>query len=250
MKKVLTNEEINALKGMNGFHFWTIPKISDELYDKIAVAVRTIGGTWSERHNGFIFAEDPTEKIETLISTGTYEITEEHIWREEVQFYPTPNKIASQMVKLAELVEGDIVLEPSAGRGAILDLFPANVQKIAVEYDEGNAAILEAKGHNVICGDFLAVKDLNVTKVIMNPPFSKYQDVQHVMHAYSMLKPGGILVAIINENTLHRGKTNNSCRRFLEVLKGVKHEIIHLEEGTFSESGTMINTAIIKMWKR
>ena len=249
MKKELSKEVLNVLEETQVFHLVKIPKISDELYDKLVVAIDAIGGTWSERQRGFIFAYDPTEKIKEIIIDKTFDLTEEKIWKERIQFYPTPTKIARQMVDLAELVDGDIVLEPSAGRGAILDLFPNYVKKVAVELDESNVKVLHQKGHQVFWGDFLTMEGLECTKVIMNPPFSKNQDIKHIMHAYNLLKPNGILVAIINENTLLRGTTNELCGRFLSVLDSIKHEIIHLPEGTFAESGTMINTAIIKMWK-
>lgn len=250
MRKELTNEVLNVLEETKVFHLVQIPKITDELYDKLVVAIDAIGGTWSERQRGFVFSYDPTEKIKQLIIDKTFDLTEEKIWKERIQFYPTPTNVAMQMVELAELQEGDIVLEPSAGRGAILDLFPNYVKKVAVELDADNVKVLHQKGHQVFWGDFLAMEGLECTKVIMNPPFSKAQDVKHIMHAYNLLKSKGILVAIVNENTLLRGETNELCRKFLNTLKEIKHEIIHLPEGTFAESGTMINTAILKIWKK
>lgn len=247
----LTEDAKNVLKSKETeiFYLMKIPVIPDEIYDQLVVAVASIGGTWSERHKGFVFSENPENKIEELLENGTYELSEEDIWKEKMQYYPTPSRIAKQMVELAELQAGDIVLEPSAGRGAILDEMPDYVQKVAIELDETNVRFLHEKNYQVFWGDFLGMEGLKPTKVIMNPPFSKSQDVQHVCRAYEIMETGGILVAIINENSLMRAKTNIHCKKFIELLNSIKHEIIHLPEGTFKESGTMINTVIVKLYK-
>ncbi len=34
------------------------------------------------------------------------------------------------------------------------------------------------------------------SRVIMNPPFSHGQDIRHILRAFSLLRPGGVLVAV------------------------------------------------------
>jgi 16S rRNA G1207 methylase RsmC len=41
---------------------------------------------------------------------------------------------------------------------------------------------------NVSQEDFLKFKDMHFDKIIMNPPFSKNQDIKHILHAYSLLE--------------------------------------------------------------
>ncbi len=36
----------------------------------------------------------------------------------------------------------------------------------------------------------------------MNPPFSRQQDIRHVMHAAKFLKPGGRLVAVMGASAI------------------------------------------------
>ena len=38
----------------------------------------------------------------------------------------------------------------------------------------------------------------------MNPPFDRLQDVRHVTHAFSLLAPGGRLVAVMAEGVTYR----------------------------------------------
>ena len=54
-----------------------IPTIPDEVYDKLVVSISSIGGTWSEKYKGFIFAESENveRKIQKLIDTQEYFLT-------------------------------------------------------------------------------------------------------------------------------------------------------------------------------
>ena len=60
--------------------------------------------------------------------------------------------------------------------------------------------ILRAKGYrNVVPGDFMKYLDYVgpehnnaiYDRILMNPPFEHGQDVDHVEHAFNLLKPGG-----------------------------------------------------------
>ena len=94
-----------------------------------------------------MFNHNPKSDIDKLIKSGEFDLSEEKIWREKVQFYPTPSKIVDIMIKMANLKKNDVVLEPSAGRGAILDRLPDYVKTVAVEFDESNVKTLHEKGH-------------------------------------------------------------------------------------------------------
>ena len=84
----------------------------------------------------------------------------------------------------------------------------------------------------------------------MNPPFSNFQDLKHVVHAYSMLEKGGILVAIIGANSLVRSQCNKEAGECVEILRsGKKFEVIPLPSGSFTESGTNVDTVILKIQK-
>ena len=112
------------------------------------------------------------------------------------QQYYTPTELASYVVSLADIKEGERVLEPSAGNGALIKQMP--ITKItAVEIDEKNIdEIRGIDGIEVIHGDFLEFSGREFDKIVMNPPFTRSQDVRHILHAYSLLADGGKLISI------------------------------------------------------
>ncbi len=95
------------------------------------------------------------------------------------------------------------VLEPSAGTGdiaRILREYPVDLD--VVELDPGRRAELEDQGFHVVGDDFTQFSNPpndGYDAIVMNPPFSKKQAVQHIKHAFSLLKPGGKLASILPE---------------------------------------------------
>lgn len=127
------------------------------------------------------------------------------------QFYPTPKPLVTQMWQmLHEIIDGPIgtILDPSAGKGDLLEepscyrrSYHSQSTGYAIEIDPDLQAILREKGHTVLGGDFLAYSEpLEFRAILMNPPFN--QGVHHVLKAWSILKPGGGLVAIVNSETI------------------------------------------------
>jgi len=81
----------------------------------------------------------------------------------------------------------------------------------------------------------------------MNPPFTKHQDVKHVMKAYEILAEGGILVAIMSVAPFFReDKISTEFRAFLAERGAI---VENLPEGAFKESGTMVKTCVVKIIK-
>src|SRR5258707_7477628 len=68
----------------------------------------------------------------------------------------------------------------------------------------------------------------------MNPPFEDGSDIKHIMHALTMLKPGGKLVAICAN-----GPRQN------EKLQPMADTWEVLPSGTFKEQGTGVRTALL-----
>lgn len=116
-------------------------------------------------------------------------------------FFPTPEAVVSRMLDEADIEAGDIVAEPSAGIGsiveAILDREP-DAKLILWEVVPSLSKILAAKFPGVpVCGDFLAEPGGEFDRIVMNPPFERGQDAVHVKHAFGKLKSGGRLVAVM-----------------------------------------------------
>ncbi len=153
----------------------------------------------------------------------------------DLQYYPTPKTVAERLVADLYIREGERVLEPSCGCGRILDALRAKGAKdlLGIEVDPGRAAEARTKGHSVQCANFLeTVPTGDYDRVVMNPPFYGAHYARHVEHALRYLKPGGTLTAILPA----------TARYDHGLLSGSWQD---LPVGSFSESGTNVNTCIL-----
>jgi hypothetical protein len=218
-------------------------QLDRKLYIEVNKCLESIGGVWNKKSKAHIFDSDPVELLDNLILTG--EIVD---IKKELQYFPKPKNIAKRMIELAEIKSTDLLLEPSAGEGNIIDEFPKDNVKIAVEIYDKFVRVLSSKGHDVINKDFLELDCPDLfDKVIMNPPFTKQQDIDHILHAWKFLKQDGILVSIVSESPFFR--QNIKSIQFRQWLEYNEAEVIELAAGDFKESGTMIKTRIIKVKK-
>lgn len=159
-------------------------------------------------------------------------------------FFPTPRRVIDLMIGQARIRPGMSVLEPSAGIGSIAEI--AREAGGAVECFEINRTlvdILMAKGFAVDSGDFLQEKPPRVGTikdeiddrfdcVLMNPPFEKSQDVDHIRHAFKFLKPTGRLVAICSSGPFFR--SHQKCVDFRAWLLDVGAEVMDLPDNSFA----------------
>jgi hypothetical protein len=162
-------------------------------------------------------------------------------------FFPTPETVAEEVIGLAEIEPGMRVLEPSAGNGMLADAAKAAGAEVdVVEMGGQLREILSEKGHNLVGEDFLDYQAAEqYDRIVMNPPFSNDQDIQHVQHAYTMLKPGGKLVAIVSSMAGDRANTRNrQFREWLDDLDAVEQP---LPQGAFlsSMNQTGVSTKVL-----
>jgi hypothetical protein len=165
-------------------------------------------------------------------------------------YFPTPKTITDQLIDLADIEDNMSILEPSAGNGNIMDAVNnhskennLNIHLKGLEINFGLIDILKLKNYQVKQGNFLELNHINMyDRVIMNPPFSNYQDIEHVLHAYECLKDGGKLVAIMSEGSFFR--TDKKSIQFREFLSDHGYSI-ELESGAFKDSGTMVKSRIV-----
>ncbi len=168
--------------------------------------------------------------------------------RQYDQFFPTPPDLAQRMVDLAGIEPGMSVLEPSAGTGRIADaiLDKAGTHPDCVEAVGSMRELLRDKGHVVLDDtDFLKLTGEHglYDRILMNPPFSKGRDVEHVHHAFSLLKPGGRLVAIVSEHPFFADDWPSQVfRAFFDEFGGAS---IDLDADTFRQSGTSVKTRLV-----
>jgi len=211
-------------------------QLDRKLYEAVNKALIAAGGKWKTNLKGHLFDGDPMKKLGIAIETGTVIDT-----KKVRQAFYTPKDLAVYLVDLACIEDGNTILEPSAGNGALLKEMPGHTYRYAVEIDPDEAAKLYPYATSVHCGDFLEWNGAGrmFDRIIMNPPFTKNQDIKHVAHALKLLKPGGILVAVMWPNTERPA--------FKAMLEGLDHEIYENEAGAFKESGTDVATIILKI---
>lgn len=220
-------------------------------YQAVNKVLTNIGGKWNRKAKGHVFSGgDPEELLDNVILTG--EVTD---LKKQYQFFPTPRPVAQIMCAMAELDETSRVLEPSCGRGDLADvIYEAGSHDIeGVELNSDMANVLHSKPYPTHVGaDFLQFATIpsnmgRWNRIIMNPPFTKQQDVSHILAAFSILEPGGVLISVVSESAFFR--SNHISVAFREFLDAYGAEIVPVEEGSFKESGTMIRTRIIKIRK-
>lgn len=213
-------------------------QLDRKLYLSVNKCLTFIGGKWNRYEKGHIFDTDPSDLLDEMLNTGEFTDV-----KKEFQFFETPKDIVFRMINLANIKSGEILLEPSAGHGAILDEFPKENYYVAIELFSGCVDVLRNKGYSVSETDFLTVEPMDVDKIVMNPPFSKQQDIDHVLHAWACLAPGGRLVSIMSNSPFFReNKKSKDFRTFLNMNNA---RVIDLDPGAFKESGTMVNTKIV-----
>ena len=162
-------------------------------------------------------------------------------------FFPTPVALAERMAEEADIKDGMSVLEPSAGSGRIADavskvMGDAAANLTMIEQSSQLRDILKLKGYPVAEDtDFLEHKG-EYDRIVMNPPFENGQDIDHVRHAYDLLKPGGRIVAIMSPGPFFR--SDKKAVAFREWFDAIGGQVEALPEGTFKESGTSVSSRL------
>lgn len=238
-----------------------VGQLERELYDEVNEVLTRLGGKWKSRGKNsdgspkgeHLFPYEIHNLINAVIGTGIMPP------KNPTAFFPTPRTIVEMMLQYLEVYkynnENVRILEPSAGQGGILDLakemFP-NAFFDAIELLDLNAQVLKGKGYNVIEQDFMTYEpDYNYDLVLMNPPFSLEDDkrawITHIEKAFSMLKEGGELIAIVpNSIGFASDSRTQKFRDMVEVYGG--YEL--LPAGAFKESGTGVQTSLLWMEKK
>ena len=172
--------------------------------------------------------------------------------REGSDYFPTPEPLGYKMVEWAGLGEGDSVLEPSAGHGAIARYVPKTNEMVSIEPSQSLFTKLQLKAGG------LGRKFLNNTfenyalnnkhdVIVMNPPFGKAGAlaIQHVDKAFKHLDEGGRIVAIIP-----RGSTDKKFDKWYNEQKNVAMRAeVNLPDILFQQAGTRVVCRVVVLDK-
>lgn len=245
MGKIINEEILTILSRVTvkgNAIFLTCGQLDRKQYKAVNDVIENMGGKWNRKTKGHIFSEDPTDKLDQVLLSG------EIVQPKKYGYFPTPPELAMKIIDMAEVEPCMNVLEPSAGQGAIADFMPDGCQVDCIELLSDNVDVLEKKGYlRLIHGDFLEVEvSPFYDRVVMNPPFEKQQDIDHVRHAWNCLVDGGRLVSIMSAGVLFR--ENKKTVEFRDFV-GKYGYFERLPEGIFKESGTGVNTCIVVLDK-
>ena len=228
-------------------------KLDRKTYTDVKNKLELIGGKWKGgKTQGFVFEEDPTELLETIANGENRNL------KKDFQFFATPEKVGATMVTLAFpfIIEGlDVkILEPSAGDGALIKAFRAqHGDQFKIDCYEAmfvnRLKLHKLSGINMLGEDFLQCELLGYYDfIIANPPFSKKQDIDHIIKMYEVCKPGGIIVTLSSPSwRMGSQKKQEDFKMWLTILGA---SITEIEAGEFKESGTNIATLMICIRKQ
>ena len=168
--------------------------------------------------------------------------------REGVDYFPTPEPLGYKMMEWANMGEGDTVLEPSAGHGAIARYAPKGNQMVAIEPSQSlftklqlKAGGLGRKFQNTIFENYDISNKHDV--VVMNPPFGTAgaTAIAHLGKAFKHLEEGGRVVALIP-----RGSTDKKFDKWIEGEKtAVMRAEVELPDIVFEQAGTKVVCRVV-----
>lgn len=206
--------------------------------------IEEAGGSWNGgKIQGFTFPFN-AERIFSILKEG-----KRCNLQQEFQYFETPAAVADWLVMLAGGIhEDDTVLEPSAGRGALIKAihrFCPSVMVDCYELMPENKELLQKIDNIRLLGDdFITECSGTYSKIIANPPFSGNQDIDHVLRMYKHLQYGGTLAAITSPHW--RLGCEKKCVNFRKWLEDVvSGKIFEINSGEFKESGTGISTVAV-----
>ena len=222
-------------------------ELSREDYLAVKKAIEKNGGKWKGGKTfGFVFADrDAADVIDSMVN-GYADI------KKDFQFFATPSDVADLMVAKLEIQPYEKILEPSAGNGALINAVHRLHSDITIdcyELNPLNRKVLEKMVNvNVLGDDFTKRLDNEEYDVIIaNPPFSKNQDIIHLMKMWNNLRYGGRIACITSTHWMFANDAKSV--EFREWIVGkctFQHEF---PNETFKESGTDIATILLILEK-
>lgn len=184
------------------------------------------------------------------------------MFQDNKDFYPTPKKLINKMIEGIDFKYITSILEPSAGKGDIVEVIKENIKAQkkngifsdrdikydidCIEIDENLRVILQSKEFRVIYDNFLNYNGFKkYDLIIANFPFSEGD--KHLSHALDLIEGGGQLVCLINAETI-RNPYSNLRKVLLKRLNKYNANIKYLQEEFINaERKTNVEVALIKV---
>jgi len=166
------------------------------------------------------------------------------------EFYPTPAEVIETMLQ-GETIENKTILEPSAGKGDIVDYLNEYGAKnvLTCEINADLQIILKTKS-TFLTDDFLNLKSEQISHIdliVMNPPFSNAD--KHILHALEIAPRGCKVIALCNSETVKNAhtQTRKELKSIIEETAGTVTDLGTCFDN--SERKTGVNVSMIKIQK-
>lgn len=220
-------------------------KLGREEYLAVKKRLESYGGKWKGGKTcAFVFdTDDASGILEEASCTDA---------RKKYQFYETPEWIADMMAEDLYIQPDDRVLEPSAGKGRLINavhrLQPDTVVDCYEMMATNRKELGKLRNVRILGDDFMEREDREeYDAIIANPPFRRNQDIRHVMKMYGNLKEGGRMAIITGTHWTYA--QDRESRDFREWINGKCTHRTELQNGQFRESGTDIGTVYMVIRK-
>lgn len=174
-------------------------------------------------------------------------------------FYPTPQNLIDKMLFDIDFSMIKSILEPSAGKGNIVEALKKKEEIRSygynkyqfdidcIEVNQNLQHILKGKSFRVVYNDFLTYDTMKeYDLIVMNPPFSN--GCKHLLKALEMQsRNGGAVVCLLNAETLKNTCTND--RQDLQrKLKEYSAKIEFIQDAFLdAERKTAVEIALVKV---
>lgn len=174
-------------------------------------------------------------------------------------YYPTPGHLIDQMLSGLDFDGIKSILEPSAGKGDIVEKikqkekaesyhrYKVTYDIDCIETDQHLQHILKGKGFRVVHYDFLTYDTMKEYDfIVMNPPFD--DGCKHLLKAIEMQqRNGGAVVCLLNAETL-KNQCSNDRITLARLLEEYNATIDYLQD-TFAnaERKTSVEIALVKV---
>lgn len=172
------------------------------------------------------------------------------------EFYPTPERLLDKATLGIDWKQLQTILEPSAGKGNIVDYvkeryristWNRDLDVDCIEIDADLRNTLKGKELRVVHDDFLTFQTFKkYDLIIMNPPFSN--GAAHLLKALDIQKDGGGIICILNAETIRNPYTNER-KVLVQKLEDLDAEIkYYQDEFMYAERQTDVEVAVIKVF--
>jgi len=217
-------------------------------YMKVKKLFESNGGKWKGgKCQGFLFNTTDVSPILSRLQGG--DLTDR---KKKFQFFETPMHIAMRLAaRLGDIKDSDKILEPSAGRGAlvnaVLETWPDHVIDCYELMEENRDELAKIPNARLLGNDFMEAEVGMYDKIIANPPFTNNQDIKHVMKMWDHLADGGQMAVIMSKHW--QFASDKASKDFRSFVESNDYDITDLPAGSFKDSGTNVESLMLVLWK-